>query len=46
MEVDALNGRAREYYLGFGFVPLLDNPRHLFLPMSVIRDLNLPQLAE
>ena len=29
----------RKFYEKFGFVPLLDNPQHLFLPMSIIRKL-------
>jgi hypothetical protein len=39
VEVDALTDAARNFYLKFGFVPLLDDPLHLYLPMSVIRKL-------
>ena len=43
VEVDAIDENARQFYLKFGFVPLLDDPRHLFLPMAVVRALDLPQ---
>jgi hypothetical protein len=39
--VDALDDRAKEFYLKFGFETLLDGPLHLLLPMSVIRVLAL-----
>jgi GNAT superfamily N-acetyltransferase len=39
---DAIDNAARKFYEKFGFVPLLDNPQHLFLPMSVIRKLVIP----
>jgi GNAT superfamily N-acetyltransferase len=41
VEVDAIDDAARNFYLKFGFVPLLDDPHHLFLPMSVLRQLGL-----
>jgi GNAT superfamily N-acetyltransferase len=44
VEVDAIDDAARQFYLKYGFIPLLDEPRHLFLPMQVIRRLNLPPL--
>jgi GNAT superfamily N-acetyltransferase len=44
VEVDALNDRAKQFYESYGFVPLSDSPRHLFLPLSVVRKLNLPLL--
>jgi GNAT superfamily N-acetyltransferase len=44
VEVDAIDDTAKAFYLKYGFVPLLDNPSHLFLPMQVIRKLNLPPL--
>ncbi len=44
IEVDALDQAARRFYLKFGFQPLLDDPQHLFLPLHVIRKLNLPPL--
>ena len=42
VEVDAIDEAARQFYLKFGFTPLEDEPNHLFLPMNVIRKLNLP----
>jgi GNAT superfamily N-acetyltransferase len=45
VEVDAVDEAARNFYLKFGFAPLLDNPHHLFLPMHVIRKLGLPPLT-
>jgi GNAT superfamily N-acetyltransferase len=44
VEVDALDNTARNFYLKFGFRPLLDDPRHLFLPMQEIRKLKLDPL--
>jgi GNAT superfamily N-acetyltransferase len=44
VEVDALDDAARAFYLKFGFRPLLDDPRHLFLPMHVIRKLKLDEI--
>jgi GNAT superfamily N-acetyltransferase len=41
VEVDAIDDQARGFYLKFDFVPLLDDPNHLFLPMRVIRKLDL-----
>jgi GNAT superfamily N-acetyltransferase len=41
VEVDALDDVARNFYLKFGFRSLLDDPRHLFLPMHEIRKLKL-----
>ena len=37
VEVDAIDETAHAFYQKFGFVPLLDDPQHLFLPMSTIR---------
>lgn len=34
----------RKDYMKFGFNPLLDDPRHLYLSIQVIRKLNLPGL--
>jgi len=45
VEVDAIHDDARRFYLKFGFVPLLDNPHHLFISMKVIRKLDLPPLV-
>ena len=44
IEVDAIDDSARSFYMKFGFNPLLDDPRHLYLSMQVIRKLNLPGL--
>jgi len=44
VEVDALDDAARNFYLKFGFRSLLDDPRHLFLPMQEIRKLKLAPL--
>ena len=41
VEVDALDDAARNFYLKFGFMELLDNPHHLFLSLHVIRKLGL-----
>jgi GNAT superfamily N-acetyltransferase len=41
VEVDAIDEAARNFYLKFGFVPLLDDPHHLFLPMSALRRIGL-----
>ena len=45
VEVDAIDDTARFFYLKFGFRPLLDDPRHLFLPMHEIRKLKLDPLG-
>lgn len=44
VEVDAIDEAARRFYLRFGFVALADTQDHLFLPMHVIRKLDLPPL--
>jgi GNAT superfamily N-acetyltransferase len=41
VEVDAIDERSRSFYLKYGFVSLLDDPSHLFLPIRVIRKLAL-----
>jgi GNAT superfamily N-acetyltransferase len=41
VEVDAIDDAARNFYLNFGFMPLLDDPGHLYLPMPAIRKLGL-----
>lgn len=46
VEVDAIDEAARQFYLKFGFTPLEDQPNHLFLPMHVIRKLNLPPMTD
>lgn len=45
VEVDAIDDVAKAFYLKFGFVPLRDDQRHLFLPMPTIRKLNLPPMT-
>jgi GNAT superfamily N-acetyltransferase len=45
VEVDAINEAARAFYEKYGFVRLRDDSRHLFLPMRVIRKLQLPRLS-
>lgn len=44
VEVDAINDAAKRFYQKHGFVTLLDDPNHLFLPMRVVRALKLPPL--
>ena len=44
VEVDAIDEAARQFYLKYGFVSLLDDQQHLFLPIQVIRKLELPPL--
>jgi GNAT superfamily N-acetyltransferase len=41
VEVEAIDDDARRFYLKFGFASLADDPKHLFLPMHVIRKLRL-----
>jgi GNAT superfamily N-acetyltransferase len=36
VEVDALDDSAVAFYVKYGFTPLLDNPRHLYLPLATI----------
>ena len=45
VEVQAADEAARRFYVNLGFVPLLDDGQHLFLPMQVIRKLALPPLG-
>jgi GNAT superfamily N-acetyltransferase len=44
VEVHAINDEARRFYERYGFLSLLDDPRHLFLPMHIVRKLKLPPL--
>lgn len=44
VEVDASNEAAKRFYKRYGFLALRDDPRHMFLPMRVIRKLKLPPL--
>lgn len=36
VEVDALDDAAVAFYVKYGFAPLLDDPKHLYLPMATI----------
>jgi GNAT superfamily N-acetyltransferase len=36
VEVDALDDAAAAFYRSYGFVPLLDDPLHLYLPMTTV----------
>ncbi len=36
VEVDAIDEPARNFYMKYGFVPLEDNPLHLYLPIRTI----------
>jgi GNAT superfamily N-acetyltransferase len=45
IEVDAIDDRAKQFYLKHGFRELLDDPRHLFLPMHEVRKLKLDPLV-
>ncbi len=36
VEVDAIDDSAKAFYEKYGFVPLLDDPLHLFLPLATI----------
>lgn len=36
VEVEALDDSAVAFYLKYGFGPLLDNPKHLYLPVATI----------
>ena len=37
VEVDAIDQQAKAFYEKYGFVPLLDNEFHLFLPIATIQ---------
>jgi GNAT superfamily N-acetyltransferase len=36
VEVEAIDDAARSFYGKYGFVPLLDDERHLYLPVATI----------
>ncbi len=38
VEVLAIDAEAKRFYLKYGFVPLVDNDLHLFLPMKTIEE--------
>ena len=42
VEVDAIDHGAQSFYLKYGLLELLDDPLHLYLPIGVIRQMNLP----
>jgi GNAT superfamily N-acetyltransferase len=37
VEIDAIDAAAKSFYEKFGFVPLLDQELHLYLPMTTIK---------
>lgn len=41
IEVDAIDESAKKFYLKYGFTELLDDPRHLYIPLKTVRQLNL-----
>jgi GNAT superfamily N-acetyltransferase len=41
VEVKAIDDEAKRFYLKYGFVPLADDPFHLYLSMKAIRQLGL-----
>ncbi|MBN1347224.1 MAG: GNAT family N-acetyltransferase [Phycisphaerae bacterium] len=41
VEVVAINDSARRFYLKYGFTPLTDDERHLYLPLSAVKKLGL-----
>ncbi len=43
--VDAIDDTAKSFYLKFGFRSLLDDPRHLIMPIHEIRKLKLDPLS-
>ena len=36
VEVVAIDDEAAAFYVKYGFLPLLDDPKHLFLPIAAI----------
>ncbi len=38
VEVDAIDAQAQAFYQKYGFVPMLDNDLHLYLPVDTIQD--------
>lgn len=41
ISVSAIDAAARNFYLKYGFTALRDDPTHLFIPLKLIRKLNL-----
>ena len=46
VEVEAIDDAAREFYVKYGFTSLADDRNHLYLPMHVIRKLQLPPIGK
>jgi len=42
VEVHAIDERAAAFYAKYGFMPLLDDPQHMYLPISAIEQAILP----
>jgi len=42
IEVDAIDDSAKRFYVKYGFRELIDDTRHLYIPMHEIRKLKLP----
>jgi hypothetical protein len=38
VEVNALDAAAVAFYARYGFTPLLDNPKHRYLPMATLQE--------
>jgi hypothetical protein len=41
VEVVAIDDKAREFYLKYGFSPLMDDPQHLYLSMKAIQQFGI-----
>jgi len=41
VEVQAKDDESRSFYLKYGFVSMLDDPLHLYLPLKAVKKLNL-----
>jgi hypothetical protein len=39
VDVVALHDRAKTFYLKYGFLEMLDEPLHLFMPLGTVRRL-------
>lgn len=46
VEVDAVEEAARRFDLKYGFTSLTDEPNHFFLPVRLVRKLNLSSMAQ
>ena len=46
VEVVAIDAQAAAFYATFGFTPLLDDPRHMYLPISAIEQAVTPSEKE